>query len=129
MTAPSALPVARTPVRERLLRTAGRLFYREGIRAVGIDRVLAGSGVAKSSMYVHFRTKEDLVVAYLEDHDRRFREQVQHRLDLHGTTGVQAVLAVFEVLDAGFRDPDFRGCAFANAVVEYPTHGPIRAAV
>jgi AcrR family transcriptional regulator len=126
-----AEPVAesRAPVLDRLLDTATRLFYAEGIRAVGIDRVLAESGVAKSSMYVHFRTKEDLVVAYLRAHSTWFREHLTDYLRERGVGGDEAVLAVFDFMDFGFSDPEFRGCAFVNAAVEYPAHPGIRATV
>lgn len=117
------------PVRARLLATAGRLFYSEGIRAVGIDRVLAESGVAKSSMYAHFRTKEDLVVAYLDDHSAGFRGYLEERLAAEGTTGPAAVVTAFEALALGMSAPGFRGCAFVNATVEYPAHAGIRDAV
>lgn len=119
----------RAPVRQRLLKTAGRLFYAEGIRVVGIDRVLAESGVAKSSMYVHFRTKEDLVIAYLGEHSAWFRDNVAEFLAQREVTGRPAVLAVFDFLDLGFSHPGFRGCAFVNAAAEYPAHAGIRAAV
>jgi AcrR family transcriptional regulator len=119
----------RASVLERLLDTATRLFYAEGIRAVGIDRILAESGVAKSSMYVHFRTKEDLVVAYLRAHSRWFREHLTGYLAERGLTDAEAVLAVFDFMGFGFSDPEFRGCAFVNAAVEYPAHPGIRTAV
>ena len=124
-----ATAVGRTPVRQRLLETASRLFYAEGIRVVGIDRVLAESGVAKSSMYVHFRTKEDLVVAYLGEHSAWFRANLAEFLAQRKVTGRQAVLAVFDFMDLGFSHPGFRGCAFVNAAVEYPSHKEIRQAV
>lgn len=117
------------PVRERLVATASRLFYAEGIRAVGIDRVIAESGVAKSSMYAHFRTKEDLVVAYLDDYSAGFRGFLEDRLGQRRTTGPEAVVVAFEALALGIAGPGFRGCAFVNATVEYPAHDGIRAAV
>lgn len=117
------------PVRERLVATASRLFYAEGIRAVGIDRVLAESGVAKSSMYAHFRTKEELVVAYLDDYSAGFRGFLEEQLAQRRTTGPAAVVTAFEALALGMAGPGFRGCAFVNATVEYPGHDGIRAAV
>jgi AcrR family transcriptional regulator len=125
----TAPATTRAPVRQRLLETASRLFYAEGIRAVGIDRVLAESGVAKSSMYVHFRTKEELVVAYLGEHSSWFRANLAEFLAQRKATGREAVLAIFDFMDIGFSHPGFRGCAFVNAAVEYPAHEGIRAAV
>lgn len=118
------------PVRERLLATADQLFYREGLHAVGIDRIIAESGVAKSTMYVHFRTKEDLIEEYL----RRRSDLMHQRItaELHNRSEQSAgerILAVFDVLADETRKSDYRGCAFVNAAAEYPQHGGIQSAI
>jgi AcrR family transcriptional regulator len=119
----------KAPVRERLLETADRLFYAEGIRAVGIDRVLAESQVAKSTMYVHFRTKEELVEAYLRRRTDTWRAYVEGEIEVRATGPADQILAVFEVFDERLSRPDYRGCPFGNAAAEYPTHEGIQAAI
>lgn len=117
-------------VRERLLETADRLFYATGIHAVGIDRVIAESGVAKSTMYVHFRTKEELVAAYLRRRSDVMRARVTGEAEARAQEPVEErVLAVFDVLDEVISEPGFRGCAFANAAAEYPHHADVQAAI
>ncbi|MCP3757240.1 TetR/AcrR family transcriptional regulator [Streptomyces sp. TBY4] len=117
------------PVRERLVATADALFYAEGIHAVGIDRVIAESRVSKSSMYVHFRTKEDLVEAYLRGRSDRWRTHVAREVEARTRDPLTRVLTVFDVFHEAFQDPGFRGCPFTNAAAEYPHHEGIRAAI
>ncbi|MFI6578715.1 TetR/AcrR family transcriptional regulator [Nocardiopsis sp. NPDC050513] len=119
----------RTPVRERLLETADRLFYGEGIHAVGIDRIIAESRVAKSTMYVHFRTKEDLVEAYLRRRHAAIADHVQATLDQRTDGYRERVLAVYDALEGSLCSTDWRGCPFTNAAAEYPAHEGIRSAV
>ncbi|CAI8837939.1 TetR/AcrR family transcriptional regulator [Methylocaldum szegediense] len=113
-----AAPV--TPsARDRILETAQRLFYRYGIRAAGVDRIIAESGVAKMSFYRHFPSKKDLVVAFLERRHRFwmdwFTRRVQELAENRTSPGL-AVLA--DALQEWFSEPDFRGCAFINTVAE-----------
>jgi AcrR family transcriptional regulator len=103
-----------TRARDRLLDTAERLFYAEGIRAVGVERILAESGVGRASFYRHFAAKDDLVVAVLEARDARWRAWLADRVAAHGG----APLAVFDALAERFAEADFRGCAFINTMVE-----------
>ncbi|MFI6581040.1 TetR/AcrR family transcriptional regulator [Embleya sp. NPDC050493] len=100
--------------RDRLLATAEELFYAEGIRAVGIERILAESGVGRASLYRHFPSKDDLVVAVLEARDRRWRSWLAERVDALGGHP----LAVFDALAERFAHNDYRGCAFINTMVE-----------
>jgi AcrR family transcriptional regulator len=104
--------------RDRLLDTAERLFYAEGIRAVGIDRILAESGVGKASLYRHFPTKDDLVVAVLRRRDGQWRQWLRDAVDERGMPPEQRPLAVFDALAERFAWSDFRGCAFINTIVE-----------
>jgi len=104
--------------RERLLDTAERLVYAEGIRAVGIDRILAESGVGKASLYRHFPTKDDLVLAVLRRRDGRWRQWLRDAVDERDMPPAQRPLAVFDALADRFSWADFRGCAFINTIVE-----------
>jgi AcrR family transcriptional regulator len=113
-----ASPAMPTPsARDRILDTAARLFYREGYRATGIDRIIAESGVAKMSLYRHFSSKNDLIFAYLlRRHDQWmlwFRDAVTRRLAARRNLDVVA-----DALGEWFATEDFRGCSFINMVAE-----------
>jgi AcrR family transcriptional regulator len=115
---------ARGSARERILDVADRLFYERGIHAVGVDTVVAESEVAKTTLYSHFRSKDELVAAYLRRRSERWLAVVDERLA--GVRGGPAkrVLAVFDLLGEWFADPAFRGCPFINACAEFsdPDH-------
>ncbi|KOX46320.1 TetR/AcrR family transcriptional regulator [Streptomyces sp. NRRL F-7442] len=112
---------ARTPsaARTRLLGTATRIFYAEGIHSVGIDRITTEAQVTRATLYRHFAGKEDLVLAYLDQADRGIREQVAAAVDGTPSAAGQVRAVARSVVD-GIRSPGFRGCAFLNAVAEYP---------
>jgi AcrR family transcriptional regulator len=116
--------------RERILDTAYDLFSRHGIRAVGVDRIIATSGVAKMSLYRHFHSKDALVLAFLQERERRWtmdwlQEEVTGRAD----DGAGRMLAVFDVFDQWFRRADFEGCSFINVLLEFgELDNPIRVA-
>lgn len=103
--------------RRRLLDTATRLFYTEGIRAVGIDRIIAEAGVAKATFYNHFPSKDDLVLAYLEEQDQIGREAVAA---LPKQPPREMIAAVLGRISAAVLVGDWRGCPFLNAAAEYP---------
>ncbi|MGW2424318.1 TetR/AcrR family transcriptional regulator [Streptomyces sp. NPDC001709] len=103
-----------TRARERLLDAAEDLFYAEGIRAVGVERILTESGVGRASFYRHFAGKDDLVVAVLQRRDRAWRTWLAERVDALGGQP----LDVFDALAERFATADFRGCAFINTMVE-----------
>ncbi|WP_372351079.1 TetR/AcrR family transcriptional regulator [Streptomyces sp. KL116D] len=105
--------------RTRLLNTAARIFYAEGIHSVGIDRITAEAKVTRATLYRHFTGKEDLVLAYLDEADRGIREQVAAAL-ASSETAAGKVQAVAESITHGILSPGFRGCAFLNAAAEYP---------
>jgi AcrR family transcriptional regulator len=107
-------PAAAPGARERILLAAHDLFYREGIRATGIDRVIAESGVAKLSFYRHYPSKNDLVLAFLEHRHTRWMAWFEEALARHGGTPQALVPALGE----WFGNGDFRGCAFINSVGE-----------
>ncbi|KDN17280.1 TetR/AcrR family transcriptional regulator [Amycolatopsis rifamycinica] len=107
--------------RARLLSSASRLFYTEGLHSVGIDRVIADAGVTRATLYRHFPSKDDLLVAYLTEADQLIRTQVAAaRSGSAGGSPGDAVRAVAATIADGISSPGFRGCAFLNAAAEYP---------
>lgn len=115
--------------RSRLLGTASRLFYAEGLHSVGVDRILAEAKVTRATMYRHFAGKEDLVVAYLAEADRATRESLDAAVAA-AESDSDAVRGVARAIAGHIRSQGFRGCAFLNAVAEYsdPAH-PVHVAV
>ncbi|WP_437707412.1 helix-turn-helix domain-containing protein [Sorangium sp. So ce448] len=113
--------------RRHILEVAERLFYAEGYRAVGVDRLIAEADVAKATFYRHFPTKDDLLVAVLDARDARFREWLAGRVEAAADDPRDRPLAVFDALAELFAADDFRGCAFLNTMVEvasrsHPAH-------
>ena len=104
---------------EHLLETALSLFYKNGFHATGIDAILAESGVAKMTLYKHFKSKDDLILAALELRDTRWMNEFREQLKRRGKTPRQRLLAVFDILEDWFQQDDFRGCMFINAASEY----------
>lgn len=104
--------------RQRLLETADRLFYAEGVRNVGIDKVIAEAGVAKMTLYTHFPSKDDLIVAVLQYREGKVLDFFQTAMERHAARHKDALRAFFAVLKEWFDSPGFRGCAFQNAAVE-----------
>jgi len=116
--------------RERIVRTAYELFRRHSMKTVGVDRIVAEAGVAKTTLYRHFRSKDDLVVAVMERHQELWtRGWFVHEIEARGATPAAQLLAVFDVVEEWFREDSFPGCLFINSLIE--THddlGAIRAA-
>jgi AcrR family transcriptional regulator len=108
------------PARERILTTAYRLFTRRGIRAVGTDEVLAVSGVAKATLYRHFPSKNDLVLAVLQRREELWTlGLVEQQSRLRGATPEEQLLAIFDVFHDWFQKrEDFDGCSFINVLIE-----------
>src|SRR5437868_6751707 len=104
--------------RERILKAADTLFYSRGIRATGIDEIIAVAGVAKASLYKHFVTKDALIAAYVSRRDELWREDFERRLRDGDCSPRERLLRVFDLLQKWFRTKAFRGCAFINASVE-----------
>jgi AcrR family transcriptional regulator len=109
-----------SPKRDHLMATAWRLFYRDGLRAVGIDTILAEAGVAKMTLYNHFASKEELIIAILEKRDLEFRASLMETVASAGPDPVQRLLAVFDWHEGWFGSEGFKGCVFIRAVSEYP---------
>ncbi|MEW2250881.1 TetR/AcrR family transcriptional regulator [Streptomyces sp. NPDC006975] len=115
--------------RARLLGTAVRIFYAEGIHSVGVDRIIEEAQVTRATLYRHFSGKEDLVLAYLEQADQGIRAQLSAAQEGALTPG-DKVRAVGRAIAEGIRTEGFRGCAFLNAAAEYPDPAhPIHQAV
>jgi AcrR family transcriptional regulator len=110
--------VRRDP-RERILDTAYELFSRRGVRGVGIDEVIAHASVAKATLYAHFPSKDDLVLAFLERREQRWTLAfLATEARRRGTTPEEQLLAIFDALDEWFRRDDFEGCAFIKVLLE-----------
>jgi AcrR family transcriptional regulator len=116
--------------RERILDAAYELFSRRGVRAVGVDAIIARSGVARMTLYRHFASKEDLVLAYLERREELWtRGWLQAEVEARATDPAARLLAIFDVFDGWFRSEDFEGCAFINVMLESePGEDPVRVA-
>ena len=104
--------------RRRILETADRLFYRVGIRAVGIDRIIAEAEVAKMSLYKHFASKDELILAVLKHREEKILEFFGSAMERHGKRTKDKLRTFFAALKDWFESPGFRGCAFQNAAVE-----------
>lgn len=116
-----AMPKTRTrnsQARQRLIETAERLFYAEGIHSVGIDRIIAEANVAKMTLYNHFASKDELILAVLEYREQRVQEMFDRSMERRLQGGATRLEAYFGALKDWFRSPEFRGCAFINAFVE-----------
>lgn len=109
-----------SPAAERILQTASRLFYEEGIRAVGVDAISEAADVSKVTLYKNFGSKDELVAAYLRRRDGRWRAVLARDTDRHADP-VERLLAVFDAYgDYLFDEEGYRGCAFINAAAELP---------
>ncbi|MCV9963298.1 TetR/AcrR family transcriptional regulator [Pararhizobium sp. BT-229] len=106
------------PISNQILTVAGALFYSEGIRAVGIDRIIEEAKVAKATLYRHYPSKDHLVAAYLQDRHERVVSSLHAVLDAAGAPRDQIKL-IFERLYEKADSAEFRGCAFALAVAEH----------
>jgi AcrR family transcriptional regulator len=115
-------------VRARILGTACRLFYDEGIQAVGVQRLIEEAGVAKASLYAHFPSKDDVVAAYLDEQASAWRDAVQRDVLDGDAAPRERVLRYFDLIARWMRDDAFRGCPFQHAASEMrdPLH-PARA--
>jgi AcrR family transcriptional regulator len=105
--------------RERILESAYELFSRRGVRGVGVDEVIAHAGVAKATLYAHFPSKDDLVLAFLEQREQRWTLAfVVMEAQRRGTTPEEQLLAIFDALDEWFRRDDFEACSFIKILLE-----------
>ena len=123
------LPNTGPGARERILNTAYDLFAQRGIRAVGVDEVIERAGVAKATLYRHFPSKDELVLGFLEERERRWtHDRVESGALQRGITPEDQLLAIFDVFDDWFREEwsgrdQFEGCSFVNVLLELgPKH-------
>jgi len=110
----------RACARDRILAAANELFYREGIRAIGIDTVIEKAGVAKMSLYRAFPSKDDLIAAFLDMRDRLYWEWWDQVMSRHPHEPRQQLRALFQALAKRTSSPQYRGCPFVNTSVEFP---------
>jgi AcrR family transcriptional regulator len=110
----------RKSARERILQVASDLFYKEGVRSVGIDRIIEESGVAKASFYRNFASKDDLIVNYLEYREGLTLERLDEAVERYPDSPKMQLLAMLDELVDRMNQPDYRGCPFMNTVVEFP---------
>jgi AcrR family transcriptional regulator len=116
--------------RERTLLTAYELFRSHGLAAIGVDRIVAEAGVAKTTLYRHFRSKEELVLAVLNRHEQVWTRGWLERVSMDGGRTAEAkILAIFDAFDEWFRQDAYRGCLFTNVSIEMRANsGPLGAA-
>lgn len=105
--------------RDELVKKALEVFYRNGFHATGMDMLAAESGVSKTSMYKHFRTKEDLILAVLRLRDENFRNWIFRRMEDAGDAPKEQLLGMFDALAEWFAEKGYRGCMFIKASAEY----------
>lgn len=121
--------IPKPSARERILDTAYDLFSHEGIRAVGVDTIIARSGVAKMTFYRHFPSKDDLVLAFLELREERWTlEWLQGESGREADEPAARMLAIFDVFDRWFHSNDFEGCSFINVLLEMNENGQLKRA-
>jgi len=107
--------------RTRILDAAYDLFSRNGIQAVGIDAVISSSGVARQTLYRHFASKQELVLAFLERREQEWtRRWLEGEVTQRARDPSSRLLTIFDVFDGWFRRDDFEGCSFINVMLEHP---------
>ncbi len=105
--------------RDQLVDTALRIFNRDGYHATGIDRVISESGVARMTLYNHFKSKDELILAVLRRRDENFRNWLMRTVNKKATKPTDQLLAVFDALGEWFNEKSFSGCMFINAAAEF----------
>jgi AcrR family transcriptional regulator len=112
--------LATVGARQRILDTAYDLFSRHGVRAVGVDRIVAESGVAKMSLYRHFPSKDALVLSFLQEREQRWtKDWLGAEVQRRAASPAQRMLAIFDVFSEWFQLADFEGCSFINVLLEF----------
>ena len=113
--------------RERVMTTAYGLFSRRGVRAVGVDTIIADAGVAKMTFYRHFPSKDDLVLAFLQRREQVWtHEWLEAEVSRRAAAPRDRLLSIFDVFDEWFHQESFEGCSFINVLLETFEMGPVR---
>jgi AcrR family transcriptional regulator len=121
--------MGRQDARERILEASYDLFAHQGTRAVGVDAIIERSGVAKMTLYRHFKSKQDLVLAFLDRREARWTQDwLIREVRARAGTPREQLLAVFDVYHDWFQGADFEGCSFVNVLLEYPAGTPLHVA-
>jgi AcrR family transcriptional regulator len=123
VTSPASRPVGSGAhagdARERIVSTAYDLFCRHGLRAIGIDRIIAEAGIAKMTLYRHFQSKDDLVVAVLERREEVWlRDWLEAELEARAEAPEDRLMLIFDLFDEWFRRDDYEACLFMNSLLE-----------
>jgi AcrR family transcriptional regulator len=118
---------AAQPARERILDTALRLFYAHGPRGVGVDTVIAESGVAKATLYKHFPRKDDLILAYLDRVDQGWFGQLRAAARAAGDDPREQLVGMYDALSSAARRDGYHGCAFINTAAESDSGSDVHA--
>jgi AcrR family transcriptional regulator len=125
VTSATGHPAESSEARERILATAYELFSQRGIRAVGIDEIIETAGVAKATLYRHFPSKDDLVLAFLERRDHVWTHgRVEREARARAGDPEGQLLAIFDVFDEWFRSDDFEASVFINVLFEMGPSSP-----
>ena len=129
MAVDTAPPLQRAPAKGRILDTANVLFYEDGIRNVGVDRIISASSVTKATFYKHYRAKDNLIVEYISSRHETVRANVEEMI--RTSPNAESVLRAFvAAIIAEIDTPGFRGCPFINAAAEFPdSEHPVRRVV
>jgi AcrR family transcriptional regulator len=106
--------------RERILNAADELFYKEGIRVSGVDTIIEASGIAKTTFYRHFPSKDSLIVAYLQEREKKYEQVIQTILSKNVDSARQQLMDLFEFATQFVSNPRNRGCPFINCAIEFP---------
>jgi AcrR family transcriptional regulator len=111
--------VVAVPARQRILDSAYELFSRRGVRATGIDEVIKNASVAKATLYRHFSSKDELVLAFLQQREQLWTKGwVEKEARRRGDTPEEQLLAIFDLFHEWFQKDDFEGCSFINVLLE-----------
>jgi AcrR family transcriptional regulator len=120
MVSPPADPAKPVRAADRIRRTAGELFYTEGIRAVGVDEIVTRAGVTKPSLYRSFGSKDELAASYMRDYDKMFFKRFDDAIKKNEGDARAQLLTYFKYVAQRVGTPNYRGCGMTNAAVEYP---------
>lgn len=109
--------------REDLIDAAMRVFYRHGFHASGLERILEEGGISRMTLYNHFKSKDEVIIAALRRRDEIFRNRMMKFVDAKATSPRERLLAVFDFHEQWFQEEDFCGCMFINASAEFSDPG------